>query len=313
MSGPANASRAADWMRLARVSNLPTTWTNVLLGAVLATRQPDVDGLVVAAAVTGLMYVGGMILNDAVDAPRDRERGLDRPIAAGRVSRRAAGLVAVGMLLAGPLLAIAVAGPGAAAAWAAGLAACVVAYDLLKERGVLALVLMGACRGLILPLAASLQGGAGGGRGGDAAVAVAVAVAAVGLAAYVTLVTIAARGEHGDGEDDPARRRSMAARLLVCAPILTAAGVLAAAGRPELPWLAAGVLVMAVAVMWIAAAARGLVTGGSVPAAVMRWLAAICLVDAAILLLVAAPVAWPALAVACFALTRRAHRRIAGS
>ncbi len=309
MSGPANASRAADWMRLARVSNLPTTWTNVLLGAVLATRQPDVDGLIVAAAVTGLLYVGGMILNDAVDAPRDRERGLDRPIAAGRVSRRAAWIVAVGMLLAGPLLTLAAAGPGAAAAWAAGLAVCVVAYDLLKERGVLALVLMGACRGLILPLAASLQGGAGGGRGGDAA----VAVAAVGLAAYVTLVTIAARGEHGDGEDGSVRRRSMATRLLVFAPILTAAGVLAAAGRPEMPWLAAGVLVMAGAVTWIAAATRGLAAGGSVPAAVMRWLAAICLVDAAILLLVTAPVAWPALAVACFALTRRAHRRIAGS
>jgi 4-hydroxybenzoate polyprenyltransferase len=288
-------------MRLARVSNLPTTWTNVLLGAVLATRQPDVDGLVVAAAVTGLMYVGGMILNDAVDAPRDRERGLDRPIAAGRVSRRAAWLVAVGMLLAGPLLTLAAAGPGAAAAWAAGLAACVVAYDLLKERG----------RGLILPLAASLQGGAGGGRGGDAAVA--VAVAAVGLAAYVTLVTIAARGEHGDGGDGPARRRTSAARLLVFAPIITAAGVLAAAGWPEMPWLAAGVLMMAVAVMWIAAATRSLAAGGSVPASVMRWLAAICLVDAAILLLVAAPVAWPVLAVACFAVTRRAHRRIAGS
>ena len=308
MSGPANASPAADWMRLARVSNLPTTWTNVLLGAVLVSRRPDVDGLVVAAAVTGLLYVGGMILNDAVDAPRDRERGLDRPIAAGRVSRRAAWLVSGGLLLAGPLLSLAVAGPGAAAAWAVGLAACVVAYDLLKERGLLALLLMGACRGLILPLAASLQAGAD--ARGDAG----VVVAAVGLAAYVTLVTVAARGEHDEaGDGSASRRRAVAVRLLAIAPVVTAAGVLTATGRPEMPWLAAGVIVMAKAVAWIAHAARRLAAGGPVPAAVMRWLAAICLVDAATRLLLAASALWPALAVGCFALTRRAHRRIAGS
>jgi len=43
------------WLRLGRISNLPTVWSNVLAGTLLAGAQPDVNtGLVLLAA--SLLY-----------------------------------------------------------------------------------------------------------------------------------------------------------------------------------------------------------------------------------------------------------------
>ena len=62
-------------LRLGRVSNLPTVWTNVLAASVLAggDLQPGKIVLVVRAMTT--FYVGGMYLNDYFDRCIDaRER-----------------------------------------------------------------------------------------------------------------------------------------------------------------------------------------------------------------------------------------------
>ncbi len=306
--GPARGAAAAGhrvraWLRLARISNLPTTWTNVLVGAALVSTRPDVDGLVVAAAATGLLYVGGMILNDVVDARRDAARGLDRPIPAGAVRRGTAAAVAIGLLLAGPVVASA-AGP-VAAAWAVALAACVVGYDLLKERAAVALALMGACRGLVAPLAAAAQPG-------SAPLALLLAVS-LGLAASVLLITVAARGEH-DGGGAGRRRIHVLRDLAAALPVVPVAllGPGAAEAGPIAGLLPAAVLVAA-AIAWNAGATRRLRAGGSVPAAVMRWLAGICLFDLAIVAAAGIAPPWLVVPVLAFTLTRLAHRRIAGS
>ena len=87
-----------DWqtaLRLGRVSNLPTVWTNALAGGVLgATAARGTDpwwaalSILLAALALSLFYVGGMWLNDAFDAEIDAEERAERPIPSGAIERQ---------------------------------------------------------------------------------------------------------------------------------------------------------------------------------------------------------------------------------
>ncbi|MBD5656399.1 MAG: UbiA family prenyltransferase, partial [Candidatus Eremiobacteraeota bacterium] len=80
------ATRGLTWrvaLRLGRVSNLPTVWSNVLAGVVLAGRPASGAGIVALALGCALLYVGGMLLNDAFDHPLDARERPERPIPAG--------------------------------------------------------------------------------------------------------------------------------------------------------------------------------------------------------------------------------------
>ncbi len=89
------------WLILSRGSNLPTVWSNLvagwLLGYVYTDRFPYANGLLLSLLGlligVSLIYVGGMILNDAFDARWDTERRSTRPIPAGLVSAKAAFIV----------------------------------------------------------------------------------------------------------------------------------------------------------------------------------------------------------------------------
>lgn len=89
------------WLILSRGSNLPTVWSNLvagwLLGYVYTDRFPYANGLLLSLLGlllgVSLIYVGGMILNDAFDARWDTERRSTRPIPAGLVSARSAFIV----------------------------------------------------------------------------------------------------------------------------------------------------------------------------------------------------------------------------
>ncbi|WP_075087959.1 UbiA family prenyltransferase [Verrucomicrobium spinosum] len=67
------------WLELARISNLPTAWTNVLAGWLLAGGGRDYWGVGWILLGGSLLYTGGMILNDAADVKFDREHRKDRP------------------------------------------------------------------------------------------------------------------------------------------------------------------------------------------------------------------------------------------
>jgi 4-hydroxybenzoate polyprenyltransferase len=77
-------------LRLGRISNLPTVWTNVLAGTVLAAGTVGImDGkLLLLLVALSLFYIGGMFLNDAFDSEFDAKARPDRPIPSGRVSAR---------------------------------------------------------------------------------------------------------------------------------------------------------------------------------------------------------------------------------
>ena len=105
------------WLELARLSNLPTLVTNVLVGAALGGLGGGLDGIpwlavsAVAAAVI-LFYTGGMAMNDIVDRDIDRQQRPGRPIPSGRITARDAAVFTVACFAMGVGLA-ALAGPPA--------------------------------------------------------------------------------------------------------------------------------------------------------------------------------------------------------
>ena len=71
-------SRPRAYLLLARISNLPTVWTNVLAAYVVAGASRE--SLPIASIAASLFYTAGMFLNDAFDAPFDAQARADRPI-----------------------------------------------------------------------------------------------------------------------------------------------------------------------------------------------------------------------------------------
>ncbi|MEQ1767159.1 MAG: UbiA family prenyltransferase, partial [Methylotenera sp.] len=71
------------YFQLARISNLPTVWTNVFTGVVLANGQWQDLRLIYLLAAMSLFYVAGMFLNDAFDHKFDAQMRQDRPIPRG--------------------------------------------------------------------------------------------------------------------------------------------------------------------------------------------------------------------------------------
>src|SRR4051812_12496968 len=168
----ARRSRLRAYLLLARFSNLPTIWTNVLAGTIVsgaAFVKADVARLCFSMSA---LYTAGMFLNDAFDRESDARLRPDRPIPAGDVSARetfAAGwvLLAAGLLLAAVQ-------HTASVLWAMLLAAAIVLYNYRHKQNPLGPIVMGACRGLVYFVAAATA----------SAVTPAVAVAAFALTLY---------------------------------------------------------------------------------------------------------------------------------
>jgi 4-hydroxybenzoate polyprenyltransferase len=212
-------SRPHAYVLLARFSNLPTIWTNVLAGTLIsgaAFVKTDVSRLCLAIS---LLYTAGMFLNDAFDREFDARVRPDRPIPAGEVTAGEA--FSIGwLLLAAGLLVIAVQGTRASCAWASLLAAAIVLYNYRHKHNPFGPIVMGVCRGLVYVVAAAAA----------ATVTPAVAVAAVALAAYViTLTWIAKRVGASAGWLIP---------ILIAGISIVDAVVVAASGGGPLVWVA---------------------------------------------------------------------------
>lgn len=175
--------KTRGWLVLSRLSNLPTIWTNVLAGWVLAGAVVNATFAGAAVAVS-LLYVGGMVLNDVCDAAHDRVHRSRRPIPAGLIPRSAATYAAVLLMLAGLLIVYAIAPASAAVVWALGLVAAIAYYDMWHKRDPAAPLVMGVCRGLVYAVAASIATGG---------VPSAVVLPAIVLTLYVAGFTVGAR------------------------------------------------------------------------------------------------------------------------
>jgi 4-hydroxybenzoate polyprenyltransferase len=148
-------------LRLGRVSNLPTVWTNVLAGIVLTGAALSAWPVFVILVALSLFYVAGMFLNDAFDRDFDRKFRPARPIPSGAVRASVVfgigfGLLALGFAL---LVALALTQRVQGDAWrapAAGvvLALMIVLYDSWHKSNPLSPLLMALCRMLVYLIAA---------------------------------------------------------------------------------------------------------------------------------------------------------------
>ena len=154
------SSFAAVALKLGRISNLPTVWTNTMVGVTLAGGSAVDSRLPLLLVALSLFYVAGMFLNDAFDREFDARSRPDRPIPSGQITARAVFASGYAMMGAALLLLI-VAGYAYAAGtgWrapAAGatLGAAIVLYDSYHKNNPLSPVLMGVCRVLVYVTAA---------------------------------------------------------------------------------------------------------------------------------------------------------------
>ena len=176
------------YLRLVRIPNVVIAVADVVAGYLYAGGQTR-DGLLLAALTlaSACLYAGGAALNDVCDAERDLRERPERPIPSGRIARRTALRLAVGLLVLGIALAAGVS--IRAGAIALLLVSSIVLYDGVLKSTPAAPGLMGLCRALNLLLGMSLA----------PALWTTSHLLPLGLMwLYVTSVTIYARTEAGE-------------------------------------------------------------------------------------------------------------------
>lgn len=214
------------YLLLARISNLPTVWTNVVAGAVVSGAALEWPRAAALAGAVSLMYIAGMFLNDAFDHRFDAAARPERPLPAGDVSVSTAFSTGTTLLVAGEIWLGWIAREAEVLAWGAALAAAIVYYDYRHKRDPFGPLVMGLCRGLVYCVAAAAATGR---------VSAGVLTAAAIMTAYVTGLTLAAKRMS-------AGRRYLVPYLIAGISLLDAA-VVATVAPWAAPWVAVGFLV----------------------------------------------------------------------
>jgi 4-hydroxybenzoate polyprenyltransferase len=264
------------WLHLARISNLPTVWTNVTAAWLLAGGALSDVRLAWLLLAGSLLYTGGMILNDALDVKFDRRYRQERPIPSGQISLRAAWAVGVVMLLTGSTIA---AISGAHPKITAFLVGGIVLYDLFHKKWAGSVIIMGACRLLLYLMAASAV------VPFQAAGPMLVLPYAVALGCYIVGISVAARLESKSGVLSVPT--TMLAFILLYTPAVFCAIRFSNAGGSPLQ-----IVVLGVFAMLVAYATQSLRKGGPAIGNAVGWLlAGIAVVDALAVATVSVPLA----------------------
>lgn len=284
------------WLRLARASNLPTVWTNVLAGVALAGGSWTAPGIPMLMLALSLFYTAGMFLNDAFDREFDARMRPDRPIPAGEVSAARVFSLGFGMLGLGLAMLLAVGLLPGGTGWGSALGGAflcvaIVLYDAHHKNNFLSPVVMGICRMLVYLIAALAV---------TAKPGIDVYIGACVLLSYLIGLTYAAKQEHLN------RPEHVWPLVLLAVPILYGAAFIPAQLMVLLP--------LALLSLWTMIALRRLVrrAPGDIQAAVAGLLAGISIVDA-LILAGHGRFMQMSLALAAFALTLRLQHWISGT
>lgn len=278
-------------LRLGRVSNLPTVWSNVLAGVALGGGDPLSARTPPLLLALSLFYVAGMFLNDGFDAAFDRRLRPERPIPSGEVTRTTVMAVGFALMASGYVVLLLSAIPS----WStpvigAALAASILLYDAWHKRNPISPFLMGVCR-LLAYVAA--------GYAVTPSPAPALWIAAVASLCYLVGLTYAAK------QETLLRVANLWPLAFLVVPLVW--GLVAARDAPALllPLVALGA--------WIVYAVRLLLQGGpQIGRAVVALIAGISLVDAVFVAACGELVA-AAACVAAFGLTLALQRQVAGT
>jgi UbiA prenyltransferase family len=284
-------------LRLGRVSNLPTVWTNTLAGIVLAggdVAGPKTPLLILALS---LFYVAGMYLNDAYDAEIDARERPERPIPSGEVSAETVFAAGYGMMALGLAVLVLVGygtrdGTGLDPLMGGlGLGAAIVLYNRRHKNNPLSPVLMGICRMLVYATA---------GLAVVDQLPSALVIGALLLLCHLIGLTYVAK------QESLGEVRNLWPLLFLGAPLAYALSV-ALEGF-------GGAILSLIFVAWVGIALRFLARrqAGDVPRAVVSLIAGISLLDAVLIAGAGAiGIAW--LAVLGFVLTLALQRFVAGT
>lgn len=180
-------------LTLARVSNLPTVWSNCLAAWLIsgAVPSPAILPLLIGAS---LLYAGGCTLNDAFDAGWDAQHRPERLIPSGMLGAGTVWAIGLTEITTGVLTIIA---GGVTNVWAPlALAAAILLYDAWHKQSPLSVIAMGACRWLLYLTAAASAGGS---------IREAMLCGAV-LWLYIIVLSLVARGEAKRSAAMPASR-----------------------------------------------------------------------------------------------------------
>lgn len=287
-------TRLTAFAELGRVSNLPTIITNVMVGCAIddVDFTPEWIPLLATSAAVGLLYIGGMAMNDLFDESFDRVHSPQRPLPSGRISRSAASGFMAATLLSG--LGILAWLGGLTLALGLLLVALITAYNGLHRKFGWAFLFMGGCRASVYAVAASTIF--------PSLPAWFLVGFGSAIFLYTSTITLIARQEH---EDRIGKRRllAFAMPIFLLYPTLFASyfnvGLILAAGLIGAVWMVRGVRFV-----WD--------NPPKTKSAILTWLSGMCLLDAYFLALLNQPIL-VGLAVGCFALTHWGHRRISGT
>ena len=137
-------------LKLGRVSNLPTVWTNCLVGFAIAGVTPELLDLVITCFAFSFLYTAGMFLNDVFDYKWDMLHQPDKPITANETSPQETTLYSVLLLVAGIVSVVFASTEGQVPASISGTAiliACILIYDWKHKKWTsFSPWLMGICR-----------------------------------------------------------------------------------------------------------------------------------------------------------------------
>lgn len=293
--------QSADYLKflrtlliLGRVSNLPTVWTNVIVGWLVGGGIFGPEVLWIIGGVS-LLYWAGMTLNDAFDAKWDRENAPERPIPSGAISATATWIIGSLQMAAGAAMLILKS--DVQLDILAGLIAAILAYDWLHKKWKGSVFIMGLCRALVYMLGwtaarADMQ---------LSPTSPLIYILAAGSLLYIAGLTFAARGERGGSSG-----LSILPRILLLLPATFPMWVRYCEQSLDISvqFSIAGVLITS---FWIVMF-RSIFDTGNIPRAIGYAIAGIALYDASVAILLD----WRAglVCLGCFVLSLIAQRFI---
>ena len=316
------SKRINIYLRLGRVSNLPTVWSNVLAGTVVAS---SITGRPLSAMHTFLVmlaisafYCAGMYLNDAFDREIDARERPGRPIPSGQIKARTVFIIGFILQAAGILILSQYGG------WAftcgLALAATILLYNVWHKGNALSPLIMGLCRALVYFSAAACAMVITGKLDSQTGLSDALSLPSDTMVLMHTAIMLAALAiwAHVVGLTYAAKQESLN-RLGSLWPLLILALPVVLYGSRSFHGWSDGVLPLLMLVALTAAdiiAVRLLITrhiAAAVPRAVAQLIAATALLDALIIAVAGgAPVA-VMFCVCAFATTRVLQRVIPGT
>lgn len=290
-------SKLKSFLQLARLSNLPTVWSNVLVGVAIGAGDAplSVSTTLITMLAISFFYAGGMSQNDLFDIEIDAQERPERPLPSKALSQKeVASFITVCFSLGAVLILLTT---REAMLPTIALLVVITAYNRFHKKWAVSIIFMGLCRALVYLTAAAVI---------TPSIidlfSIPLHLFAGLLAAYIIVLTLIAQKEVGGALG---YRRWLALGIIVIP--FVAHFFVTHSFTPAL--IVSGIALP----LWLLRSAWFIwATPPKVVPAILGWLSGICLVDAFFLALLDRP-ELATMAGGCFVLTVLGHRRILGT